>query len=93
MSKSGAAYAAAVTIRHLLRHLEEKGVLPAAELRQLREAVSNELADAETRGALAPEAAAIAGRTVEMLFLPLSQTPGGEPETIASEDLNASNDE
>jgi len=93
MSENGAAYAAALTIQHLLRSLEAKGVLPSAEIREMRDAVSNALGEAGTRGALLPEAAITASRTLEMMFLPLSDSPRAEPEAIPTEELNASNDE
>ncbi len=93
MDGDGTAYAAALTVRRLLRLLESKGVLHASETRLLLGAVSDELRDLEAKGAISLQASADASRAVAMIFAPLAQSPTGEPAAIAAEDLNASNDE
>jgi len=86
MNEDGTAYAVALTIQNLLRLLERRGVLPAAEIQQLLADVSAQIRESGAGGAISPQAAAQASQTIEMIFLPLSRT-------IAAEDLNASNDE
>jgi hypothetical protein len=88
MSENGTAYAAALTIRHLLRLLEDKGLASSSEIRQLLDGVQDELREAGPRGALSHEASAEASQAIGMMSPPWS-----EPASIAPEDLNASNDE
>jgi hypothetical protein len=93
MSENGTAYAAALTIRHLLRLLESKGLLSSYEIRQALDGVLGELREAGARGAISHDASTEALRTVEMMSPPWSDTHKPEPASIAAEDLNASNDE
>jgi len=86
MNEDGTAYAVALTIQNLLRLLARRGVLSAAEIQQLLADVSVQIRESGAGGAISPQAATQASQTIEMIFLPLSQT-------IAAEDLNASNDE
>jgi hypothetical protein len=88
MSANGTAYAAALTIRHLLRLLENKGLASSSEIRQLLDGVQGELREAGARGALSHDAWAEASQTIGIMSPPWS-----EPASIATEDLNASNDE
>jgi hypothetical protein len=88
MSENGTAYAAALTIRHLLRLLESKGLASSSEIRQLLDGVQGELREADARGALSHEASTEASRAIGTMSPPWS-----EPASIATEDLNASNDE
>jgi hypothetical protein len=88
MSENGTAYAAALTIRHLLRLLENKGLASSSEIRQLLDAVQGELREAGASGALSRDASAEASKTIGIMTPPWS-----EPASIAPEDLNASNDE
>ena len=49
MSENGTAYAAALTIRHLLRLLESKGLLSSYEIRQVIDGVLGELRSRRAR--------------------------------------------
>ena len=79
-----------LTIRHLLRRLESKGLLSSYEIRQELDGVLGELREAGARGAISHDASAEALRTVEMMSPPWSDThTRPEPASIAAEDLNA----
>jgi len=93
MSENGTAYAAALTMRHLLRLLESKGLLSNSEIRQALDGALGELREAGARGAISHDASAEASRTIEMMSPPWSDITKPEPASIATEDLNASNDE
>ena len=93
MSENGTAYAAALTIRHLLRLLESKGLASSSEIRQLLDGVQGELREAGSRGALSHDASTEASQAIGMMSPPWSDSVKPEPASIAGEDLNASNDE
>ena len=63
MGENGTAYAAALTIRHLLRLLENKGLASSSEIRQLLDGVQGELREAGARGALSHDASIEASRS------------------------------
>ena len=93
MSENGTAYAAALTIRHLLRLLESKGLLTPYEIRQVLDGALGELREAGARGAISPDASTEASQAIGMMSPPWSDSVKPEPASIAGEDLNASNDE
>ena len=93
MSENGTAYAAALTIRQVLRLLESKGLLSSAEIRQALDAATGELREAGARGVLSQDASALAAETIGMMSPPWSEIAKPAPASIAPEDLNASNDE
>jgi hypothetical protein len=93
MIENGAGYAAGMSMQHLLRLLEKKGLLSFFETKQMLDGVSDELRELLKRGSISPEASTEAARAVDMMYLPLTEASKAAKGIVAAEDLNASNDE
>jgi len=73
MIEDGRSYGLAMVLQHLLRKLEQRGVLSPTETTAMLDHVCNELAEQYKQQVLAPEASADAAKTVGMLYLPLQK--------------------
>jgi hypothetical protein len=69
MVEEGRGYAAAIALQHLLRILEAKGIMEAAETTAMLDGVLGELDNLQKNGVMSPEVNVAARKAIGIMYL------------------------